>query len=138
MPTGYALISELAGSKLFGAYVRAFPAVARDDAGAVLRVAVQLGLVDRYQDLLKQALEERRPVAEADWHALCALVSWPRGLPAWDRAPIEQWRLDMNPDATPDWPEAYIGGCHFGRNSWIERRLGFAASLFALLRKLAR
>ncbi len=113
---GYAAIDELAGGELFGAYCSRFPNDSLD-AGRMLRVAVQIGQVESYQALLELALRERKPVADEQWHGLCASVSWPRPLAAWDRAPIEQWRLDMNPDATPDWPEAYVGGCHIGPNS---------------------
>lgn len=116
MRSGYAAISELAGGELFGAYARAFPDSSRD-AGEMLRVAVQIGQVERYQALLELALRDRKPVADEQWHGLCASVSWPRPLAAWDRAPIEQWRLDMNTNATPDWPEAYIGGCRVGPKS---------------------
>lgn len=132
MRSGYAAIDELAGGELFGDYARAFPESSRD-AGRMLRVAVQTDQVDRYQALLELALIDRRPVGDAQWHGLCAAVSWPRPLPEWDRAPIEQWRLDMNPDATPDWPEAYIGGCQIGHrhpNPWLERRPGLLGWLF--------
>jgi len=125
MQPGYAVIDELAGGELFGAFARLFPESSRD-AGRMLRVAVQIGQLERYQALLEGALRERKPVAEEQWHGLCASVSWPRALPAWDRAPIEQWRLDINPDATPNWPEARLMGCHIGAGSpyaWQQRDL---------------
>lgn len=121
--SGYARIDELAAGKLFGDYCSRFPNSSRD-AGHMLRLAVQIGQVERYQALLELALRERKPVDDEQWHGLCASVSWPRPLAAWDRAPIEQWRLDMNPDATPDWPEAYIGGCRRGPNSPLARSDG--------------
>ena len=128
--SGYALIDELAASRLFGDYVSAFPNASRD-AGNMLRVAVQVGLVDCYQELLECALRAKRPVPQGDWHALLAQVPWPRPLPEWDRAPIEQWRLDMNPDATPNWPESCLGGCHIGsRHGDPWKRTGLPGWLF--------
>lgn len=139
-------VDELAGGELFGEYVRAFSESSRD-AGRMLRVAVQVGQVARYQALLVGALRDRKPVADEQWHGLCASVPWPRPLPAWDRAPIEQWRLDITPDATPDWPEKRLMGCHIGAGSplaWPEEptvrlrvgpwlRAGVVAACAALL-----
>ena len=127
MQPGYAAIDELGGGELFGAYARTFPKSSRD-AGRMLRVAVQIGQLERYQALLEGALRDRKPVVEEQWHGLCASVSWPRALPAWDRAPIEQWRLDITPDATPDWPEERLMGCHIdigagGPLAWQQRDL---------------
>jgi len=120
MRTGYGLIDELAAGPLFARYCEAFPGAARD-AGRMLRVAVQISRVERYEALLKRALRERAPVSDDEWHGLCRAVSWPRALPAWDRAPIEQWRLDWNPEATPGWPERYVGGCQIGPGSTLAR-----------------
>lgn len=130
MQPSYAHIEELVAGKLFGDYCSAFPEASRD-AGILLRVAVSVGLVVRYEGLLERALRAKRSVPEVEWHALIAQVPWPRPLPEWDRAPIEQWRLDMNPDATPDWPESYIGGCRIGPrhgNPW--KRTGLLGRLF--------
>lgn len=112
--TGYALIDELAATKPFGDYCCRFPAAARD-AGAMLRVAVQLDLVEQFQARLERARRERRPVRDEEWHALLAQVSWPRPLPEWDRGPIGELKLLSNPAATPDWPEPEgVRGCRFG------------------------
>lgn len=123
--TGYALIDQLAASKLFGDYVSAFPAASRD-AGDMLRVAVQVGLVGEYQVLLEQALRAGRAVPDEAWHALLAKVSWPRSLPEWDRGPIGDWRLRWNHAATANWPEDSITGCRFGfrhpERAWPKRK----------------
>lgn len=112
--TGYALISELAGGKPFGDYCSAFPAAA-SDAGKVLRISVQVGLLDCFLEHLERALREKHPVPEAEWLALLAKVPWPRPLPEWDRGPIGEMKLLFNPAATPDWPEPEgVRGCHFG------------------------
>lgn len=104
MQHGEALICELAAGRLFGEYVAAFPEASRD-AGDMLRVAVQIGVVDEYQELLRRALEAKRPVRDEQWHALCALVSWPRSLPEWQREP-----------PVP----VIIGPCPIGRdNPWL-------------------
>ena len=105
--TGEALICELAVGKLFGDYLTAFPNASRD-AGDMLRVAVQIGLVDRYQDLLARALKEKRPVPEGDWHELCAKVPWPRPLPKWQREPPQPVVIGpcpVGPNSPLAWPE---------------------------------
>jgi hypothetical protein len=122
--SGYALIDELAASKPFGDYVSTFPEASRD-AGDMLRVAVQVGLVHEYQALLERALHERRAVRDETWHALLSQISWPRSLPEWDRGPIGELRLLFNPVATPGWPEGRILGCRFGQHSeiaWPQRK----------------
>jgi hypothetical protein len=123
MASGYVLIDELAASKLFGDYVSTFPAASRD-AGHMLRVAVQVGLVHEYQALLERALRERRAVPNEAWHALLAQVSWPRSLPEWDRGPVGEAKLLFNRAATPDWPEERIIGCWFlhPQMAWPDRK----------------
>ena len=129
--SGYARIDELAAGKLFGDYMHAFPEASRD-ASIMLRTSVQVGIVDRYHEVLERALRVRRPVPDVEWHALLAQVSWPRPLPEWDRGPIGQWRLDWNPAATPDWPEeGIICVRHPGQqNSWLRKHGGLRGWLF--------
>ena len=123
--SGNALICELAASKLFGDYVRAFPGTSRD-AGDMLRVAVSVGLVDRYQALLERALWERRPVRDEQWHGLLAQVSWPRALPEWARNPPEPVVIDGHGrfDFGDPWPDPLDRGT-------------FVTKVFVLLKVLA-
>lgn len=83
---GEALICELAAGEQFGGYCSAFPD-ASHDAGDVLRVAVQVGLVDPYLGLLERALRQRRAVRDEEWIALLKRAAWPRPLPVWAREP---------------------------------------------------
>jgi hypothetical protein len=94
-------VDEFAGGELFGAYVAAFPGASRD-AGRMLRVAVQIGQLERYQALLEGALRGRKPVADEHWHGLCASVSYIRagGPLAWQQRDLPRWLRDAPPPAT--------------------------------------
>jgi hypothetical protein len=109
--SGYAMVGHVAASELFRKYRAAFPAAARD-AGTMLRVSVQVGLVDRFLGRIERALNERRPVPEADWHALLATVSWPRALPAWCRQPRKPIVIDGHGtfDSREPWENDLLDG----------------------------
>lgn len=118
--SGEALICELAASELFGEYIRAFPAVS-SDAGRVLRIAVQVGIVDRYLQHLERALNEQQPVSDAEWHALLGKVSWPRPLPEWCRQRPEPIVIDGHGpfDFGEPWNVELPGSWSFPSTIWM-------------------
>jgi hypothetical protein len=134
MNAGYALIWELLGSELFGDYMRAFPE-ASGDASVVLRVAVSVGLVDSYQELLEHALRKKRPVLEVEWHALLAQVSWPRPLAAWERNSPEPVVIDGHGrfDFGEPWETPLLYGGSVASKIWILLELLAVAGLVVIV-----